>query len=236
MEPLRVFIGYDPSESVAAQVLAHSVFKRASGPVSITFLRLETLREVHKRDRNPLQSTEFSFTRFLVPYLCGYRGRAVFLDCDMLVLDDIYQMVENAGEPYSPVCVVKHEHKPHANTNMLGQVQTRYECKNWSSVMLFWCDHHDCRNLTPEYVDTASGLDLHQFKWLETGMVGRLPHKWNHLVGYDPDVPAEQISLLHWTEGGPWWKRYAKTAYSDLWRSERTEMLQAFERVKHEAA
>lgn len=229
-EPLKVFIGYDPSESIAAQVLAHSIRARASKPVSITFLMLPQLKEIHKRERHPLQSTDFSFTRFLTPYLAGFRGQAIFMDCDMLVLDDIWNL--ESSNDLAPVSVVKHNHKPTAQTKMLGQTQTQYPCKNWSSLMRFWCAHHDCSNLMPEYVDTATGLELHQFKWVESGAIGRLPHRWNHLVGYDDDAPVEQISCLHWTEGGPWWDRYMNAPYADVWRQEKAQMLRAWERER----
>lgn len=233
LEPLPIFIGYDPSESIAAHVLAHSIRARASKPVAITFLMLSQLKSIHQRERHPLQSTEFSFTRFLTPYLAGFRGKAIFMDCDMLVLDDIC-MLESASE-FAPVSVVKHNHKPIAQTKMLGATQTQYACKNWSSLMLFWCAHHDCANLMPEYVDSASGLDLHQFRWVDSGNIGRLPHRWNHLVGYDEDAPVEQISCLHWTEGGPWWDRYTNVSYAELWRQEKAQMLRAWERDREAA-
>lgn len=233
---LHVFIGWDPSESIAAQVMAHSIARRASGPVAITFLRLSQLASVHKRERHPLQSTEFSFTRFLSPYLTGYRGHCVFFDCDMLVLDDVYKLLNATSALYAPVSVVKHEHKPTAKTKMLGQVQTTYEMKNWSSVMLFWGGHSDTHNLTPEYVDRASGLELHQFKWVNSRHIGRLPHRWNHLVGWDDDTtPADQLSCIHWTEGGPWWEAYEDAPYADLWRAERADMEQAYERARSAA-
>ena len=223
---INVFIGYDQTEAVAAQVLAHSIWKNASRPVAISLLVSKQLKACakHTRERHPLQSTEFSFTRFLVPYLMGYNGYGIFLDCDMLVLDDITKLVDDALDPYAPVSCVMHNHKPVNTTKMRGATQTTYSMKNWSSVMVFWCAHKDCANLTPEYVNTATGLDLHQFKWLNTGKVGRLPFRWNHLVGYDEQVPVEGVSLLHWTEGGPWWPEFKDTEYSDVWFREYEEM------------
>ncbi len=230
---LNVMIGWDPSESIAAQVLAHSITSRASMPVAITMLRRDQLRHLHTRDRHPLQSTEFAFTRFLTPYLAGSLStHAVFLDCDMLCLDDIYQMLACTSDEFAPVSVVKHEHKPHERTKMRGQVQTQYSMKNWSSVMLFFLGHQDCRNLTPEIVDTWDGLDLHQFKWVTSNRIARLGHRWNHLVGYDPDVDPSEISLIHWTNGGPWWDKYRNTSYADLWFEEKRKMELAYERTR----
>lgn len=233
MQPLRVFIGFDKSESIAAYTLAHSVFKHASGPVSVSFLRLEQLRSVHKRERHPLQSTDFSFTRFLVPSLCGYQGIGIFMDCDMLCLDDVYKLKDYAG--FNAVACVKHDHKPTNKTKMLGQVQTSYPRKNWSSLMVFSNEHYACKNLTPEVVDSATGLHLHQMEWARDS-IGGIPHSWNHLVGYQENLPIEELSLIHWTEGGPWWSEYKDAPYSDTWREYRDDMLASYERVKHAAA
>ena len=108
---IRVFIGYDSREAAAFSVLAHSIHARASQPVSVTPLKLEELREVFRRERNPLQSTDFSFSRFLTPYLCGYEGWAVFMDCDMLALDDIARLWDLRDDSYAVMCV-KHDHVP----------------------------------------------------------------------------------------------------------------------------
>ena len=89
---IRVFVGYDPREAIAFGVLAHSIHARASQPVAVAPVMLSQLQGVYRRERNPLQSTEFSFSRFLTPWLCEYRGWAIFTDCDMLVLDDIAKL------------------------------------------------------------------------------------------------------------------------------------------------
>lgn len=221
--PLRVFIGFDPAETVAFNVLAHSILTRASRPVSITPVALKQLGPLMTRARNPLQSTEFSFSRFLTPYLSGYQGWSLFIDCDMLVQDDIARLFALADDRFA-VQVIKHQHHPVEDVKFLGAVQTKYEKKNWSSVMLF--NNARCTTLTPDYVNTASGLELHQFKWLEDdGLIGEIPHRWGHLVDYDPDVPADQISLLHYTIGGPYFNEYRTCGYADLWFAEREAML-----------
>lgn len=228
MTPIRVFIGYDAVEAVAFSVLAHSIHARASQPVSITPVMLDQLGGVYRRARNPLQSTQFSFSRFLTPYLCGYEGWAVFMDCDMLVLDDIAKLWALRDERYA-VQVVKHAHVPREETKFLGAVQTKYEKKNWSSVMLMDCSR--CTALTPEYVNTASGLELHQFKWLAGDhLIGELPREWNHLVGYD--APRADASLVHYTIGGPYFAEYAQCEYSEEWRRERDAMSRAEQREK----
>ena len=223
--PIRVFIGYDPREAAAFHVLAHSIEARASRPVAVTPLALSQLGGLMWRERHDLQSTDFSFSRFLTPCLAGYEGWALFMDCDMLMLDDIAALWAVRDDAYA-VQVVKHDHRPKEDTKFLGQPQTSYEKKNWSSVMLFNCRR--CTALTPDYVNTASGLELHRFHWLgDDRLIGELPHRWNHLVDYDPTVPASEISNLHFTTGGPWFEDYRSCSYAELWFAERDRMLHA---------
>ncbi|WP_163834075.1 glycosyltransferase [Spartinivicinus ruber] len=218
---IRVFIGYDRAEAAAFSVLAHSIHTHASQPVAITPLMLSQLQDVFTRERDPLQSTDFSFSRFLVPYLCDYQGWAIFMDCDMVVKDDINQLW-SLGDNRFAVQVVKHDHKPENQRKFLNHVQTRYQKKNWSSVMLFNCER--CTALTPDFVNQASGLELHQFKWLSSDhLIGELPPRWNHLVGYDQ--PAYDIALLHYTEGGPYFDEYRHCEYANDWLQARDHML-----------
>ena len=225
---INVFIGYDPREAVAFSVLEHSINTRASRPVSITPLMLSQLRALMWRERHALQSTDFSFSRFLVPYLCGYQGWAIFMDCDMLVLDDITRLWDLADDRFA-VQVVKHDHVPQEEQKFLDQPQTRYAKKNWSSVMLF--NNARCTALTPDYVNTASGMELHQFHWLgDDDLIGALPHRWNHLVDYDPPAPVEAVSNLHYTIGGPYFDSYRDCGYADLWLQERERMLYAMQK------
>lgn len=225
-ETVRVFIGFDTREEVALHVLSRSIWERASLPVSITPIRLSQLEGVFSRERDPLQSTEFSFSRFLTPWLCGYEGWALFTDCDMLMLDDIARLWAIRDERYAVMCV-KHDHRPKEDTKFLGEVQTRYQKKNWSSVMLFNCA--ECTALTPEYVNTASGLDLHQFKWLgDDRLIGEIPDAWNHLVGYQE--PRDGRSLVHYTNGGPYFHEYADCEYATEWNREREGMLHCEQR------
>ncbi|HUJ00923.1 MAG TPA: glycosyltransferase [Usitatibacter sp.] len=229
---IRVFIGYDPREAVAFGVLSHSIHARASQPVAIAPLMLSELQGVYRRRRDPLQSTDFSFSRFLTPHLCDYEGWAIFMDCDMLVLDDIAKLWSLRDERYA-VQVVKHVHVPREEVKFLGAVQTKYEKKNWSSVMLMNCAR--CRALTPDYVNTATGLELHQFKWLgEDSLIGALPSKWNHLVGYD--APRRDASLVHYTIGGPYFESYRDCEYAAEWFAERESMLRVESRAKAAAA
>lgn len=225
---IPIFIGFDPRETVAWHVLSHSILARASLPVALTPLALKNLGPLMWRERNQLQSTDFSFSRFLVPSLSEYSGWSMFMDCDMLVLDDIAKLWEMRDERFAVMCV-KHEHVPNETTKFLNAPQTAYQKKNWSSVMLF--NNEKCRALTPEYVNTASGLDLHQFKWLDSDeLIGEIPHEWNHLVGYDP--ANEAASNVHFTIGGPYFDEYVACEYAQEWSAERDAMLRVDQRTK----
>lgn len=218
---IRVFIGFDPRETVAFNVLAHSILRRSSAPVSIAPIMLSQLAAAFARERHPLQSTDFSFSRFLAPYLSEYEGWSIFMDCDMLMLADIAELWAMRDARYA-VQVVKHDHKPKEKTKFLGSEQVAYEKKNWSSVMIF--NNSRCRQLTPDRVNTATGLELHQFKWLESdALIGELPGRWNHLVGYD--APTADASLVHFTTGGPYFPEYENCSYAQVWRTERDAML-----------
>jgi lipopolysaccharide biosynthesis glycosyltransferase len=223
---INVFIGYDPREAVAYSVLAHSIHARASVPVAIAPLMLSELKDVLTRTRHPLQSTDFSFSRFLTPFLSDYAGWSIFMDCDMLVREDIARLYALRDERYA-VMVVKHVHVPKEEKKFLDQPQTPYQKKNWSSVMLF--NNARCRALTPDYVNTASGLELHQFKWLANDeLIGEIPARWNHLVGYNP--PRKDAALVHYTLGGPYFEEYRDCEYADEWRRERQAMLSVDQR------
>lgn len=223
---IRVFVGYDPREAVAYNVLAHSIRVRATRPVTIAPLALSQLGGVMTRERHPLQSTDFSFSRFLTPYLSDFAGWSIFMDCDMLVLDDIAKLYDLRDDRYA-VMVVKHDHTPREIVKFLDQPQSKYEKKNWSSVMLF--NNALCTTLTPDYVNRASGLELHQFKWLgDDSRIGELPHCWNHLVGYD--APRAGMSLVHYTLGGPYFDEFRNCEYSKEWFSDRDNMLFAAQR------
>lgn len=218
---IRVFIGYDAREAVAFSVCSHSIHRRASQPVAVTPLMLSQLRGVFTRPRDPLQSTDFAFSRFLVPHLCDYEGWAIFMDGDMIVLDDIAKLWDRRDERYA-VQVVKHDHQPEETVKFLGAKQTRYEKKNWSSVMLF--NNAKCKALTPGFVNSASGLELHQFKWLgNDDLIGEIPQGWNYLVGYD--APKKGVPLVHYTIGGPYFSEYVDCEYSKEWLDEKSYML-----------
>lgn len=215
MLPLNIFIGFDSNEVVAYHALCQSFLERSSVPLRFTPLNVTNLGGIYIRPRNAISSTEFSFSRFLTPYLSGYEGWSLFIDCDMLARADVAQLFALADERYA-VMVCKHDYTPRGDIKFAGHIQTKYEKKNWSSVMLF--NNARCRALTPDFVNTASGLELHQFKWLASDEeIGALPLEWNWLVGeYDFNPDAK---VAHYTLGGPYFPAYAGVDYGDEWRA-----------------
>lgn len=219
---MRLFIGYDSREALSYSVLSHSIIRRSSIPISIQPVILSQLNGLYTRARGPLESTEFSFSRFLVPYLSDYDGWSVFMDCDMLCLTDIAELdrfIETQKDKSVIVC--KHNYTPKSEVKFLGQQQAVYPRKNWSSFMLL--NNTKCRKLTPNYVNKASGFELHRFHWLEDSEIGDLPLDWNYLVD-ESNQSLDQPKMVHFTNGGPWFKAYQTVEYANHWHEELANM------------
>lgn len=218
---LQIFIGYDPKEAVAYHTLAHSLQRHSSIPVTIAPLMQSQLRNIYTRVRGPTESTEFSLTRFLVPALSAYSGWSLFMDCDMLCRADIAELAACAvRSPEKAVLLCKHDYTPGPTRKFLNQAQTVYPRKNWSSVMLF--NNALCTALTPDYVNTATGLDLQRFNWLDDALIGELPLEWNWLVGEYAHNPKAKI--VHFTIGGPYFDEYRGCDYAGEWFEEHRRM------------
>lgn len=221
-KPLRIFIGYDPVEIEAWHVCAQSIIENTSYPVAITPVNVRNYQHFYHRERDPKQSNEFTYTRFLTPWLCGFEGQALFIDCDMILRTDVYELFEEADERYA-VTVVKHDYEPKNKTKYLGNIQYNYPRKNWSSVMLFNCSHPALRSLTPHAVAKADPRWLHRFEFLTDDEIGEVGVEWNFLVGeYDLDKwrethPGQDVKLVHWTVGGPYFREYRDTDFADEW-------------------
>ena len=214
MSELRIFVGFDSREAVAFHVCVNSLIRHASRPLSITPLALNTLPywESHKDGSNA-----FIYSRFLVPYLCGWTGWALYLDGDMVVKDDVVKLFERT-DPYCDVMVAKHDYKTKHPVKYMGAKNDDYPRKNWSSVILWNCGNYPNRVLTPEYIQAQTGDTLHRFKWLDDKRIGSLPLEWNWLVGeYEHN---EQAKLLHYTVGIPAFREYHDCDHAKDWHSE----------------
>lgn len=216
MNTIPIFLGYDPNESIAYHVCANSIIRHATQPVSIIPLALNTLSEYTETHQDG--SNQFIYSRFLVPHLMNYNGWAIFMDGDMIVNEDITQLW-NLREDDKDVMVVKHDYKTKASEKYLGAKNEDYPCKNWSSVILWNCGSYPNRKLTPEFVQKATGAQLHRFTWLDDSRIGELPLEWNWLdLEYDTNPDAK---LIHYTLGIPAFKEYATGGMADLWHNER---------------
>lgn len=225
---IPVFIGYDPKEAVAYHVLSHSIMRQASVPVSIIPVSLSILEKsgLYYRERDEKQSNDFSFSRFLVPHLAWKMGldSAIWMDLDMLFRADIADLWAMRDVSY-PVQCCKHDYVPKDTVKYLGNKQLAYPKKNWSSLMIFnlknyrMCSREGIECLPVEYVNKASGLELHQFKWLDSEQyIGDISLEWNWLVGeYDYNAQAKNV---HFTVGGPWFSEYRDCDYSKEWTGE----------------
>lgn len=235
-KPLQVWLGWDSREPVAAEVASHSILKRTQTPVDIKYLKHRELRKQGMFNRpwlvgeqmtdlldNRPFSTEFSHTRFLVPALMGYKGWALFMDSDMLVLSDIAKLFDLFDDKYAVMCV-KHNHKPNPQEiKMDGRVQADYRRKNWSSFVAFNCSHGSNKVLTEERVNFMKGGDLHSFSWLADYEIGALPFSYNYIAGVSPKLDAHtgnRPDVLHFTSGGPWFDECQNVPYAQLWLDE----------------
>lgn len=217
---MKVYIGYDPKESIAYDVCVYSIVKRSKA--TIVKLYSKDIPE-YSRNLGEPQSTDFTFTRFLVPYLSGFEGYSLFCDCDFLFLEDPHELMKYA-DPDIAVSVVQHpNYLPNDPKKMDNIDQNTYERKNWSSLMLFNNSHPDLRKLTPDFINQGeyTGLELHQFWWLPDAAIGSIPLDWNCLDGY---YHLERPKAIHYTDGGPWFKGKETTQYSRLWGRERAFM------------
>lgn len=215
---VKIYVGYDPVENVAWHTFVESVIRHSSVPVAFVPVNIRNFKSFYDRSRDPKQSNEFSFSRFLVPYLNDFNGYALFFDCDMLNRVDIASIFDVAhSQPDKAVYVVKHTYLPRDDIKYLDTVQYAYPRKNWSSVVLWNCSHPSNRVVTPEFVQSSSGLDLHRFSWLDDSEIGELDVRWNWLVGEYID-PPKNVFNVHWTLGGPYFREYADVDFSDEWK------------------
>lgn len=191
-EPLKIFIGFDDRQPVSFTTLMTSIYRRCRKPVAVTPLVLPTL-PIARRGLTP-----FTWSRFLVPYLCGFKGWALFMDIDMILLDDVSKLFTLKDDRYAA---------------MVSKNDLRFE---WASMILFNCSHPSNQVLTPSFIENAKAL--HGLQWLKEDEVGDLPREWNHLVGYDQERP--DAKLVHYTQGVPAYPETNDSEYAGEWMKE----------------
>ena len=226
MKPFKIFIGYDPREKIAFHVLSQSIIENSSIPVSITPIYLKNLRKFYRRKKKIKDSTEFSISRFLAPYLSNYEGYSLFVDCDFIIREDVAKLVKIAkSNSKKALWCVKHNYVPKNKIKFLNEKQLLYSKKNWSSFVVY--NNRKCKILTPRFIEKANGLYLHQFRWTKDSLIGALPRQWNVLVG-EQKIPKD-FKSLHFTVGGPYFKKYKKSVGSNFWFKYKKIMEQGLE-------
>ena len=213
---INIFIGYDHREAIAYHVCVNSIIRHSSKPVSVTPLALQNMKDYQEKHTDG--SNQFIYSRFLVPHLMEYNGWAIFMDGDMLLRDDIEKLWAQRDESKA-VMVVKHDYKTKMTEKYLGAKNENYPRKNWSSVILWNCGHAANKGVTPEFIENATGAQLHRFTWLNDSLIGELPVIWNWLP--DEFGANQDAKLLHYTLGTPSFHDFATTPMGDEWHRER---------------
>lgn len=225
---MKIFIGYDSQQAEASAVCEYSI-RKFWPDADITHLRRDELRErgLYTRDNSDPHSTEFTYTRFLVPYLCNYEGRALFVDSDFIFTEDLRlletQLKCNYPGACPPVWCVQHaEYVPKSDTKFYGKPQLTFPRKNWSSLMVFNNSHPRTATLTPNTVNTASPEYLHRLHWTGDD-IGKINRQWNFLCGEQKHMGILPPCGIHFTNGGPFNDVHGQD-YEELWHQLRDEM------------
>jgi lipopolysaccharide biosynthesis glycosyltransferase len=233
-----IWIGFDPREAAAFAVARHSIKRHLTQPIPVFGLVLSDLQQKGLYTR-PMEmrpsaadrpvmwdvlsdapmSTQHANARFLVPHLAR-SGWALFCDGDMLFRGNVARLFDRLDSSKAVYCV-QHRHDPPAGEKMDGQQQTRYARKNWSSFVLFNCDHPSNKHLTLDEINSRPGRDLHRFFWLTSDEIGELGPEWNFLVGHTD--PAVDPKVVHFTDGVPDMAGYESVPFADEWRRERED-------------
>lgn len=211
---LNIFCGYDARESVGYHVFCQSVLSRSSIPVAFTPIQSSGLKQ---------GTNAFTVSRFSVPYLMGYQGRAVFADAaDMLMLTDAKELQEALNNLTGAVGVVTHRYTTKNPVKYIGteleSKNTDYDRKNWASLMLINCAHPAWKKVTPEYLNSVSMLSLLQFSFLDDSEIEPIDDSWNRMLDEDQDLDRARIA--HWTAGIPGFEHYKNAIGADIWRAE----------------
>ena len=218
-QKVKIYIGFDQRESVAYHTFVQSLIDHASIPLEITPLAMRTLKGYEEKHED--KSNDFVYSRFLTPFLNDFRGWAIFADGDMICQKDIKELLD-LKDSSKALQVVKHDYKTKANQKYLGNINQDYPRKNWSSVILWNCEHPKHKILTPDFIANQTGKYLHRFSWLEDEDIGELPQEWNWLATEYPN--NEQANIIHYTLGTPCFKDYRETEMADIWLKKHTRI------------
>jgi len=209
---ITVVVGFDQREAIAYHTFCQSVLEKTTVPVQFIPLADNSLFFYNEKHNDG--SNSFIYSRFLTPYLCDFQGFAVYADGDMILNTDISELIQLFDQSKA-VQLVKHDYKTKRSIKYFGNENTNYPRKNWSSLVIFNCQHPSNKILTPQFIQDQNGAFLHRFQWLKDEEIGELDIKWNYLaIEYEPCVDSK---LIHYTLGTPCLKDFKNTEMSDIW-------------------
>jgi lipopolysaccharide biosynthesis glycosyltransferase len=212
LEKINLVIGFDQKEAIAYHVFCQSIIEKSTIPVQILPLALNTLSKYSESHFDG--SNTFIYSRFLTPFLMNFSGWAIFADGDMICKSDLAELWR-LRDPKKAVQVVKHDYKTKQSIKYLGNKNLDYPKKNWSSLIMWNCEHPKHKLLTPKFIKNQTGPYLHRFSWLEDDEIGELNAEWNWLaIEYKENINAK---LIHYTLGTPCFKDYKTSEMSDEW-------------------
>jgi len=224
---LNAYIGFDSRFPNAYRVACSTLRRQCGLELNITPLLLPDLQAKGLYKRPTIEkdgglwdvisdapmATEFSLSRFLIPYLNNYKGYSIFCDSDFLFRADVADLLTEIN-PHAPLACVHHDFNPTESIKMDGRIQTQYKRKNWSSFMVFNNAHPQNAKLTLDYFNTTTGRALHAFEWLVGYEITKLRPQWNYLVGHSQGYDGLAV---HYTDGTPDLAKYADCEYAKEW-------------------
>ena len=210
---IDIVVGFDEREAIAYHTFTQSVIQNSSLPTRFLPLNLSSLSSYTENHKDG--SNDFIYSRFLVPYLMNFKGWAIYADGDMVCLEDIKKLWDLRSDKYA-VQVAKHNYKTKIKQKYFGNKNEDYPRKNWSSLILWNCNHPSHKILTPEFIKKQTGAFLHRFSWIKDTDIGELDKEWNWLaLEYEE---KKDINLIHYTIGTPCFKEYSNTSLSSFWK------------------
>ncbi len=200
--PIRVYVGSQIEQMLAVKVLEYTLKKYASATVELHPLHLSDVYYPMPKHPENRPRTPFSFQRFSIPQMAGFKGKAIYLDSDMMVFTDIMKLWNI----------------PFEGSQLLSAGFSGSENRDPQySVMLLNCEQ--LKEWAPSHI--VSLLDegkltynelMYQMKIVNQQQAS-IPSCWNSLEAYEPG----QTALLHFTDMNrqPWLSR--KNSLTPIW-------------------
>lgn len=212
LNKITVVVGFDQKEAIAYHTFCQSILEKSTIPVHFIPLAINSLYFYNENHNDG--SNNFIYSRFLTPYLCDFKGFAVYADGDMICNADISELAD-LFDTSKAVQLVKHDYKTKRSIKYFGNENKNYPRKNWSSMVIFNCQHPANRVLTPQFIQEHDGAFLHRFQWLQDDEIGELDSTWNYLaIEYKP---RKDVKLIHYTLGTPCLVDFKEAEMSEIW-------------------